>query len=117
FAKGVLYLDGGWQTIVDGLLDAALKGGGEIETGTKIEQVVRHSDGSAQGVRTADGQLISATHIIIASSPTDAARLVERSEQTALARWADQAIAVKAACLDLALTRLPKPKALYAFGI
>src|ERR1051325_5383102 len=39
FSKGVLYLDGGWQTIVDGLLNAALQAGVEIETGAKIEQV------------------------------------------------------------------------------
>ncbi|MFL6215967.1 MAG: phytoene desaturase family protein [Blastocatellia bacterium] len=117
FAKGVLYLDGGWQTIVDGLLDAAHQASVEIETGAKVEHVLRESDGSVRRVRIADGQVISAAHIIIASSPTDAARLVERGEQSQLARWADQSVAVKAACLDLALTRLPKPKALYAFGI
>jgi phytoene dehydrogenase-like protein len=117
FAKGVLYLDGGWQTIVDGLLDAALAAGVEIETGTKIERVRRDSDGSARAVCTAEGQLISATHIIIAASPVDAAQMVEHSEQSLLARWADESVAVKAACLDVALTRLPKPKSLYAFGI
>jgi phytoene dehydrogenase-like protein len=117
FAKGVLYLDGGWQTIVDGLLDAARNAAVEIETGAKVERVVRDSDGAARGVRTIDGQVISAADIIIASSPADAARLVERGEQLQLARWADESVAVKAACLDLALTYLPKPKALYAFGI
>jgi phytoene dehydrogenase-like protein len=117
FAKGVLYLDGGWQTIVDGLLDAARNAAVEIETGAKVERVVRDSDGAARGVRTIDGQVISAADIIIASSPADAARLVERGEQLQLARWADESVAVKAACLDLALTHLPKPKALYAFGI
>ena len=117
FSKGVLYLDGGWQTIVDGLLDAALKAGVEIETGTKVERVERQTSGAVGGVRTTDGQVIYATNIIIAASPTVAASLVERSELSQLARWADESIPVKAACLDLALNRLPKPKALYAFGI
>ena len=117
FAKGVLYLDGGWQTIVDGLLDAALQAGVEIETGSKVERVERDQGGAVRGLRTAEGQVIYATNIIIAASPAVAVSLVERGEQTQLARWADEAITVKAACLDLALERLPKPKALYAFGI
>jgi phytoene dehydrogenase-like protein len=117
FSKGVLYLDGGWQTMVEGLLDAARQAGVEIESGAKVERVEREAGGAAGGVRTTGGQVIYATNIIIAASPTVAAGLVERSEQTQLARWADQSVPVKAACLDIALNRLPKPKALYAFGI
>jgi phytoene dehydrogenase-like protein len=117
FASGVLYLDGGWQTLVDQLLDAALQAGVEIDTGAKAERVDRTTDGAVRGVRMADGQLIYATHIVIAASPTVAASLVESSQASSLRRWADQAIAVKAACLDIGLARLPRPKALYAFGI
>jgi phytoene dehydrogenase-like protein len=117
FAKGVLYLDGGWQTMVDGLLDAALQARVEIAAGTQIERINRDAGGAAHSVRTADGQVVSATNIVIAAGPTVAASLVERGEQTQLARWANEAIPVKAACLDVALHRLPQPKALYAFGI
>ncbi len=117
FAKGVLYLDGGWQTLVDGLLDAALKAGVEIETGAKIVGVERDANGAARGVRAADGRLTCATNVVIAAGPAVAAGLVERGERSRLARWADEAVPVKAACLDVALHRLPKPKSLYAFGI
>ena len=34
-----------------------------------------------------------------------------------MAQWADKAIPVKAACLDVALSRLPRPKATFALGI
>src|SRR5947199_1641978 len=77
FAKSVLYLDGGWQTIVDGLLDAALAAGVEIETGAKAERVERQANGTVRGLRTADGQLVYASHIVIAASPAVAASLVE----------------------------------------
>lgn len=117
FSKGVLYLDGGWQTMVDGLLDATLQAGVEIETGAKVERVERQASGAVGGLRTADGQVVYATNIIVAASPAVAAALVERRDQSQLARWADESIPVRAACLDLALTRLPKAKALYAFGI
>jgi len=117
FAKGVLYLDGGWQTIVEGLLDAAQQADVEVTTGAKVERVERASGGRVRGVRTADDQCIQATNIIIAASPVVAASLVEGNEQTQLARWADESLPVKAACLDIALDHLPQPKALYAFGI
>jgi phytoene dehydrogenase-like protein len=117
FAKGVLYLDGGWQTMVDGLRDAALQASVEIATGTKIERIKRDAGGAARRVRTADGQVVSATNIVIAAGPTVAASLVERGEHTQLVHWANAAIPVKAACLNIALHRLPTPKALYAFGI
>lgn len=117
FASGVLYLDGGWQTLVDQLLDAALQAGVEIDTGAKAVRVERATGGAVCGVRMADGQLIYATHIVIAASPAVAASLIEPSPPSSLRRWADQSIAVKAACLDIALTRLPRPRALYAFGI
>ncbi|HKP87486.1 MAG TPA: NAD(P)/FAD-dependent oxidoreductase, partial [Blastocatellia bacterium] len=37
--------------------------------------------------------------------------------QTSLAAWADAAIPVSAACLDVALDHLPKPKATFALGL
>jgi phytoene dehydrogenase-like protein len=117
FDKSVLYLDGGWQTIVDGLADAAKRAGVRIETSAKIESVERDLTGSVRGVRFADGRALMASTVIIASSPSVAVSLVERGHQTQLARWADEAIPVKAATLDVALRYLPKPKATFALGV
>ena len=117
FDKSVLYLDGGWQTIVDGLADAAQRAGVRIETGAKVESVERDGAGAVRGVRFEDGRLITASTVVIASSPAVAVSLVERGRQTQLARWADEAIPVKAATLDVALRYLPKPKATFALGV
>lgn len=117
FATGVLYLDGGWQTIVEGLREAAERAGVLIETGVRVEAVTRDSAGALKGVRLAGGHLIDASTVLIASSPGTAARLVENAAHTSLRRWAEQAIPVRAACLDVALSRLPKPKATFALGI
>src|SRR3989454_1006468 len=43
--KSVLYLDGGWQTLVDGLREAALSSGVVIETGAKVQTVTRDATG------------------------------------------------------------------------
>jgi phytoene dehydrogenase-like protein len=117
FTSGVLYLDGGWQTLVDELARIVVREGVRVETGAKVEKVTRDQTGAVSGVRLADGRAVPAPIVLIASSPPVAARLVEGSESTSLARWADEAIPVRAACLDLALSRLPKPKATFALGI
>ena len=115
--KSVLYLDGGWQTLVDALRDAALRSGVKLETGTRVDAVTRDATGAIGGVRLADGTEVKASTIVVASSPLILAALLEDFEQTSLARWAAHTIPVRAACLDLALSHLPKPKATFALGI
>lgn len=117
FDTSVLYLDGGWQTLVGGLREAAEQAGVIVETGARVEAVTRDAAGAVEGVRLSDGRLIQTSTVVIASSPSAAVRLVENADRTSMARWADQAIPVRAACLDVALSRLPRPKATFALGI
>jgi phytoene dehydrogenase-like protein len=115
--KGVLYLDEGWQTLVDGLSEVAGAAGVSIEIGAKVEAVERNAEGAVKAVRLADGRLYQSDIVVIASSPQLAASLVENSNNTSLAKWAAESIPVKAACLDIALSRLPVAKATFALGI
>lgn len=115
--KSVLYLDGGWQTLVDGLRETAVRAGVVIETGAKVDTVARDATGAVERVRLADGRALRASTVVIASSPSVAVAMVEDGELTSLARWADEAVPVKAACFDLALSRLPIPKNTFALGI
>ena len=103
--------------MVDGLSEAAHKAGVIIETGAKAESVERDVTGAKRNVRLAGGRVLAAENVIIASSPAAAAELIGGGRQAKLARWADEAIPVKAACLDIALTHLPKPKATFALGV
>ena len=115
--KSVLYLDEGWQTLVDGLREVALTSGVAIETESRVDKVMRDGGGAVNGVRLADGRVLAASSVVIAASPSVAASLVQDSERTSLARWADEAIPVRAACFDVALSRLPVPRATFALGI
>ncbi|HEY3135658.1 MAG TPA: FAD-dependent oxidoreductase [Blastocatellia bacterium] len=115
--KSVLYLDRGWQTLVDGLRLAARGAGVVIETEAKVEAVTRNVAGGVSSARLTDGRDFNASTIVIASSPTVTVKLVEDAASTSLARWAREAIPVKAACLDVGLSRLPRPKATFALGI
>lgn len=115
--KSVLYLDGGWQTLVDGLRTAAIKSGVVIETESRVEAVTRNAIGAVDGVLLANGVRFNASSVVIAASPQVAVAVVENAQRTSLARWADVSIPVKAACFDVALSRLPVPKATFALGI
>jgi phytoene dehydrogenase-like protein len=114
-ASGVLYLDGGWQTLVQGLRDEAEKEGVNVVAGGRVKSVER--DVRVRGVRLADESFYSAQTVVIAAGPGEACELVEGSEKTVLSEWDRAAIPVKAACLDVALKYLPEPRALFALGI
>lgn len=112
-SSGVLYVDGGWQSLVDGLKAVAEKTGVKFVVGAKVEQV--EGGTRVQGVRLADGNRCEASAVIIATNPAEAAALVEQN--TELRRLADSLTPVKAACLDVALRSLPQPRVGFALGI
>jgi phytoene dehydrogenase-like protein len=110
---GVSYLDGGWQTLVDGLAAAARNAGVTINAGARVAKI--EHDGDVPTVRLADGSSVSCGAVVIAASPAAAAELAPTSAH--LRQWANAAIPIKAACLDLGLSRLPQPRACFALGI
>ncbi len=113
--SSVYYLDSGWQVLVDGLRRAAEESGAQIVTGAPVAAI--EHDGAVRGVRLTDGTTYTASAVIVAASPTAACALVEGNAGTVLPEWAKAAVLVRAACLDIALRRLPQPRALFALGI
>ena len=114
FAGGVFYLDDGWQTLVDGLRRHAEAAGARVETGSRVKAVV--FDGSrVAGVELADGSRRPAGAVVLATGPRTASALA--AEASELARAAAEAMPAYAACLDVALTRLPRPRTVFALGI
>lgn len=111
--SSVLYLDGGWQMLVNGLRAKAEQAGAQIISESRVVNVQVQS-GRATGVRLADGSGHVADAIIIAASPAEAAELAENDSLSDVAKTA---IPVKAACLDIALERLPQPQTTFALGI
>ena len=113
--EGVDYLDGGWQTLVDGLRRAAEAAGARVVTGARVAMIER--DEAIRRVRLEDGSTLTPSSVIIAAAPKVAAELVERSHQTALRAWANDAVPIRAATLDLGLRRLPNPGARFVLGV
>ena len=108
-AGNVLYLDDGWQTIVDGLRRVAIDAGVRIEAGAAA--ALDRADGrSVHAVRLADGRSVRAAAVIIAGSPADVDAL------TGVTRFERELTPVRLATLDLALRTLPQPRRVVAFG-
>jgi phytoene dehydrogenase-like protein len=112
---GVLYLDGGWQTLVDGLGAAAVQAGARLLTSARAAAIEPAAGGWR--VRFADGSTVDSAAAVIAASPEAAATLLAGAPAEQLRGWAREAIPVRAACLDLALRRPPQPRATFALGI
>ena len=114
-ASNVYYLDGGWQTLVDGLQDAAKSAGVKIISQVKVEKIF--CDNSIRGIQLSDKSLPEASLVIAAVNPTDLCDLLENNPNTEAEKWAKKAIQVKAACLDVALKSLPQPRTTFALGV
>ncbi|MBO0782532.1 MAG: NAD(P)/FAD-dependent oxidoreductase [Ktedonobacteraceae bacterium] len=104
-----LYLDGGWQTLIDGLAQAAEEAGARIVRGSRVE-AVEHREDHVQGVRMRDGSLIHASAVILATGPQDACKLVDAGNYAPLRQTVDRIVPGHVACLDVALRRLPDPR-------
>jgi phytoene dehydrogenase-like protein len=109
---GVRYLDGGWQTLIDGLVVAAKTADVEIITSAAVTSVAK--DGT---VTLANGTADKAQAVLICAEPQLASQLIENGNQPQLKKWADNAVPVRASVYDLALSRLPKPERTVVFDV
>jgi RNA polymerase sigma-70 factor (ECF subfamily) len=113
--KGVLYLDGGWQTMVDALAAKVRATGSMVWPGARVISIVAGTRGHY--VRLADGAEVRAAAVIVTVPPAAAAEIVAGGCHDDLRRRAENAQPVRAACLDLALRTTPRPLAKFALGI
>ncbi len=130
--RGVLYVHEGWQKIVDTLHSHAVSAGVQFVTSSRVVGI--DHDGVVRGVeigelemevspnttlsisleeitRREQGTKIPADIVVIAIDPASVRELVGDT----LGR--DRFVPITASCLDLALSRLPRPKATFALGI
>jgi len=112
--RGVRYLDGGWQQLVDALslvLDAV----GVIRIlDAKVTAV--DADGSGWSARTADATFASGAVVIAGTGPATAIDVLTGAGLDAPAGWA-QEVPAKAAVFDIALRRLPRPRHRFVMGL
>jgi phytoene dehydrogenase-like protein len=99
--EGVRYLDGGFQSLVDGLLDAARALGAEVRTGARVDGI----EPGPGGFRIAgpDGPTVVDAVVVAAGGPDAAATLLPERP----AGWDELGPPATVACLELGLRRPP----------
>lgn len=105
---GVLYLDGGWGSLVDSMTTAATSRGVTVHTGTEVGSVTRDGDGVV--VHTGAGAVVARAVVLAAGGPATVQRLTGVRPDGVDGLTAE----VTASCLDLALAR---PHARFALGL
>ncbi|KZE84392.1 dehydrogenase [Paenibacillus elgii] len=113
---GVLYLNGGWQTIVDRLEKMGAAAGVRAMCG-KAVRAIEQTNGAVSRVVCADGEAFELAYVISTLPPADTCRLISNAEHTSLYHWTKEARPSMAACLDLGLKRLPVPGRDIAIGL
>jgi phytoene dehydrogenase-like protein len=111
---GVVYLDGGWQQLVDALQDVARARGVDLRARAKVDAIEREDGGFV--VRTAHGDLRADAVVHAAGGPTDADAALHGTS-TAVHGWAERELPVYASTLDFALRALPVPDQRVVFGL
>jgi len=113
--RPVRYIDGGWREIARGLAAGARAAGAELRPRSRVEELL--GDRRVSGVRLTDGNELRGSAVVLAGlPPTRAGHLL-----AGLGGSISDALAaprpVRAACLDVALSELPRPGCPFVLGL
>jgi phytoene dehydrogenase-like protein len=111
----VWYLDGGWQTLVEGLRARTLDAGGQVRTGSRVKTIGSHQDGAS--IHLYSGEVLRSRAAVVAVPPRTACEMLGLPEDAPLVQWTARRVPIKAACLDVALSSLPRPAERFALGL
>jgi phytoene dehydrogenase-like protein len=115
-AKGVKYVDGGWQQVVNELHQIALNAGALFITGIGVEQLKLQA-GYINQVKLTDGTTFKTTSVISTIGPAETISMLKGVESVTLGNWHSQSTPLYAACLDVALRNLPHKECVFALGL
>lgn len=106
FKNGVIYVDRGWQQMVDKLQIQAEKYGVKFMKHT-IAKEIELINGHVHRIIVNEGEILEVKNVISTLSPKDTFNLIRDAKKTHLRIWKDQARPSTAACLNLSLKNLP----------
>ena len=114
--KGTLYLDGGWQTMIDQLHNKAILSDVQIQSHTSVKQI-EPSQSAPVKLTLSNGQEILGKYVICTTGPHELNEMLIKVNQPFQKSFFNQVIPVRGATLDVALTHLPNPKRLFAMDV
>lgn len=114
---GYMYLDHGWQTLIDGLVTAAKNAGVKIILGEKVIRL-KKTDSSGWQISLSNKTAVTAKIVVIAAGPMEAHNLFDEHERPeVISKAATESKPVRLVCLDIALSTLPDKDTTFAIGI
>lgn len=125
-AGGVIYIDEGWQTLVDQLSNIAKRNGVKFVYGKNVVSIRQRYDTNGTNrqplwkITLSDNTALSYHYVIIATNPSHVYSLLRTStliDPTFLDQLEKINRPARVATLDLALTGLPNPKVYGAYGL
>lgn len=113
--EGVLYVDGGWETIITNLRNIASTSGVQFLAKKHVLKI-EHCEGK-QRIQCFDDEVFEAGAVIVTTPPKEACKIIKGAEGTSLHRWSEQSVPVTVAALDIGLRRLPNPTHQFVLGL
>jgi phytoene dehydrogenase-like protein len=113
--NGIVYVQGGWQTILDQLYAKAVLAGVSIVTGKNVTEI--EHDGAIRKIKFADGKEMDIARVISTTPPAVTSMLLGDVGCKSVLRWKEQSRVTVAACLDLCLKKLPVPNRFAVLGV
>lgn len=110
----VLYVDGGWQSIVDQLKNRAHHAGVTIRSGSVVREIAGSSP--QMTVQLKDGTLLNARSVLSTAGPTETLALLDSDLDSSEAEIYKRLVPVRAACLDLVVSGMPQPATKFVLG-
>jgi phytoene dehydrogenase-like protein len=120
YAGGAMYLDGGWQTLVNGLIIAAAGAKVRILTGKTVASIEPKSNETTWILHLSDGSVFLSQILIMATNPRDVYDLLKNTKGISkhfLTKISKELRPVRAATLDIALRTHPNPNVYGAYGL
>lgn len=113
---GVLYLDGGWMTMIDQLHHKAVLSGVHVQPHSFVKQIEPTQQEQVKVVLS-DGEEILGRYVICTTGPHELNEMLSKKIESSKKDFLSQIIPVRGATLDVALTQLPNQKQLFAMDI
>ncbi|MBU9711362.1 phytoene desaturase family protein [Evansella tamaricis] len=114
--SGVLYLDKGWQTMIDQLHNNCVIFGGQVQTRKCIKQIVPIKQNHFKLVLS-DDEVIYGKNVLSTVGPKELTQMLGEKSPFSQIDSFTKMESVMGATYDVALTQLPNPKKLFAMGI
>ncbi|HVP82662.1 MAG TPA: oleate hydratase [Nitrososphaeraceae archaeon] len=125
-AGGVIYIDEGWQTLVDQLTDIAKRNGVKFVYGKNVDFIAQSYDNNGPNrqlkwkIRLSNNTAISYYNVIIATNPSHVYSLLKDNalvNPEFLSQLEKMNRPARVATLDIALSGLPNPNVYGAYGM